>query len=134
MVDIVRQDSTTKTQEYFFPIGEDKWEIDYSIFTYPSELDKPRGVVDESLLIEIIYPDEFGGFKDSTKSFWEGIYLGNGEISLRFGSDLGISPALGKCNKWGDDVREEVLDSLSNEARSLLERGLEKYEEIRVDK
>ncbi len=131
MVDVVRQNSTIHCELYFFPIGKDKWELNYSSFSYPSELDKPREAVEAGLTIQQTYHDKLGKFKDSKRFFSEAIYLNGGVVTLRCGSILGFSPVLKGFNELELKVKKEVFGELSDEARSLLEKGLEVYEAVK---
>jgi len=129
-MNIVRQDSSIKTQEYYVPMGDRKgWEFEYNEISYPREEDKPRGAVKASLTIQESVPNNFPSrnHPGDTSFFTDVIYLGfDGKIS-RHTDELGYSPAICNFKELDTIVQEEILSNLSPEAKALLGAGISEY-------
>jgi len=135
MVNIVRQNSETKTQTYYSHLeGERRWEIEYNSYSYPCELDKERGAVDSSMVIREIFPDKDGFNSGAIKSFQDVIYLTEDGIGIKFGGKFGYSPVFDGFARLENKIRDDIVESLSSEARELLERGISYYDNLRKKK
>jgi hypothetical protein len=126
---ITKKNRTEIIEEYDFAIGDRKgWEIIYTTFRYPLDQEKPE-TVRESLLLQERYPNNFPSQMrpGDTGYFNDVIFLqSNGTISRK--SDVrGYSPAIKGFKELSPEIREEILQALSNEARALLTKGLESY-------
>jgi len=131
MFNVTRQDANTKEQDYFFTNdGETGWNLVYKEFTFPQQDDIPPGAVKASLFIQRNYQDKKPGESRPTiEHFNEAIYDGlDGKIT-RWSSNLGfsISFVLDDLKELDEPTRNQIISSLSPEARSLLEKGLAEY-------
>ena len=135
-MDAVRQDVSCREQNYDFPIGElDGWRINYKEFDYPEESDKPRGAVKVSLLIEKSFPNksprQFIPFTNELEGFQgfftDVIFMGFDEKISRYSDNIAFSPAIRMFKGLDETTRAEIYRALSDEARTLLERGIEGY-------
>lgn len=125
-INMTVQKFNTETQKYSFCLGKDKWVISYHIFTYHPEYDKPLKAMNKSLIIKIKSPIKI---LERNNSYSEEIYEYNSEVEL--GSLIPFSPVLKRINHLNSEDTQEIFDFLRPGARNLLERGLEKYAEIR---
>lgn len=128
---MVRQDYSSHSQNYFFMLGQEGWNFEYSRFTYNSELDRPPSSADESLFIKIAYPNIMKDFDGRPmEEVSDTIYKSGKNICSRMGEIVGSSPVLENFKKLEGNLREEILNKLSKEARNLFEQGLEYYQQF----
>ena len=131
-IDITRQDRTTREEKYDFDIAKNTgWKIDYKESDYPLKVNKSQEV-QRSLWIEERYPQDRTRNKGAeVRHFQDTIFQEfSGRIRIYGGGMIGYSPVIDRFNKLPEDIRAEIRDALSLEARTLLDKGLEKYAEF----
>lgn len=130
-MNITRQDHSSRTQRYDFSVADRTgWEMVYSGFDYPSEKDKPKGAVRASLVIQERYPNNFPRQESprDTECFNDTIFLKfDGTITRWSDHHIGYSPVIAKFIEMDKGQRDEIRRNLSDEARSLFDKGLEGY-------
>jgi len=118
-MDIVRQDSSVRIQRYdFHESPKEKWNMAYREFNYPTKQDQPA---DEgnSIIVSCL--------EIARKRDYEGIYLReNGEIFCFSDGDIYDSPVFDELKNLSKIELDRIRQGLSEEARKLLDRGLER--------
>lgn len=127
MVDVVRVDENDYVQKYHMNVGTGRcWDIVYvPLFRVPKE-DKEISEVNEMLLLQGGYPtfSYFGGGKGSS---YDIVSLCGEEVGLGFPNRAVHDSVFGRWDLIGTCFKDRMLKVFSNEARSLLEKGIEYY-------
>jgi len=127
---IVRQNRSRREEHYDVTVGDrEGWDLAYSEFTYPDELDKPRGAVAASLNIVERYPNKFPSrdCPGNTGYFNDTIYLEfDGSVTSR-GNEMGVSPVLMRLRRLDELALDKIRSGLSDEAKKLFSRGVAEY-------